>query len=120
MGRACLLARVRSASFTSCRVDICSVGEALDCPARTFNLTLLRHQEMIWDLSSLEDDDAQSMKLAEYLQENDSKRCIVVLDVSSSNGPCPYLNSSNRKSKRPQTHRHCGHCWYLGNSVRPL
>ncbi len=96
-----------------------AVGEALDCPARTFNLTLLRQHQMIWDLSSIEDGDVEPVTVGQFLKDNDCRRSIVVLDVSNPccGTPTVALNISSRRLRKRTTSGPCGHFWCHGNLV---
>jgi hypothetical protein len=60
-----------------------AVGDALRCPSRTFNVTMLRGSHDVWDLPSVDAGQSEQLSLIEYLEGQKGQRCIVVLDVSN-------------------------------------
>lgn len=60
-----------------------TVGSLLDVPTHTVNMTTLRSTHDLWQSYSMDPyEEPSTSTLAEFLTENEGKRCVVVLDVS--------------------------------------
>jgi len=66
-------------------MDNHTVGSLLDVPTHTVNMTTLRTTQELWSSYSMSpfEEAASTSTLAEFLIDNEGKRCVVVLDVRS-------------------------------------
>jgi hypothetical protein len=91
------------------------VGSLLDVPTHTVNMTTLRSTHDLWQSYSMDPyEEPSESTLAEFLTENEGKRCVVVLDVRLS---CRWIDvdtdirlAHNRRLIKLWMKRRYGHC----------
>lgn len=91
------------------------VGSLLDVPTHTVNMTTLRSTHDLWQSYSMDPyEEPSELTLAEFLTENEGKRCVVVLDVRLSchwsDAVTDFRFACNRRSIKSWMKRRCGHC----------
>ncbi|KDQ61064.1 hypothetical protein JAAARDRAFT_55783 [Jaapia argillacea MUCL 33604] len=69
-------------------------GALLDVPTHTVSMTILKSTHDIWRSTSMDpDEDVSNSTLIEFLEENEGKRCVVVLDEIEKTEDEKYLLS---------------------------